>query len=261
MKVNFPTRISKESVLKYSTNFLVFLLLFYLILITGWLDPILPFNKKVVDNSDSFPSACLLAIASLYLKMYQIKKQHQDERYRYIELYKLFTSNEMRHKRKIAWNMIKRAIQHPNYSNILISNFFIDRYINEITDGEKKEVYKECGMSNEEIKKEPENVHLLNDFLDFYNLLSSVDLSKESLSSFDFCYDSWRPLLYWFANELDKRYQQEINIPYSARPSLRVNLHRIDKMLKEQPYIKMMPSSAILGHPLILIFKRNQNHN
>lgn len=221
----------------------------------GGLETYIPFLKASQQTKAAYLAVYISLIVPLFLYLLQNRRQIQDEKHRYIELYKLFISKEMRERRKVSWIMLKRAIQHPDYADLLLSKSFMDRYQQKASMENEKDIYRACGMNEQEIEDEFENSHRLDDLVSFYQLLSSIRLSKDPLSCFDFCYDSWRPLLYWYANELNKRYLRDINQQYSAKPRLFDSLVRIDKMFERQPYIGQTPNSAISEHPLLLYLK------
>lgn len=194
----------------------------------------------------------------LYVYTYTVNHRKEEQKQRYIELYRLFISPEMREKRRVSWRMLERAIQYEAYAELIISQTLMERYFIVEHKIVEEEIYQRCGMSDEEIENQIENEHKLEELIYFYKLLSATDLSEEFFSLFDFYYYSWRPLLYWYAHKMEEQYQRKGNNHFSAPPTLRQCLNRIDDLLKYQPYIYKNPERTILGHPMLSIIRQRR---
>lgn len=220
----------------------------YLIILVGIITifslPILQFLtlKEKIELVFNF----VLAFGSILIPiiLWEIKQENErhrerEEQMKYFgKLYQYFMSSSFRIKRKVAWITISRAIKNPDYADLLVSRSYVSIYCNELhpnyTKTEKK-IYKSfysCSEKTPSLAKEYDAEHMLDDVVSFFKILADLDFSEVQAESIDFYYDSWRPVLYWYALKLEEGYEaHSVNEKYNNPPSLRKSIEKLDRKL------------------------------
>jgi len=177
----------------------------------------------------------------------------------YLELYQFFTGPEFSEKRLIAWIVIRRALVDPNYKDILVNEAFVSKYDNKQYDEDKWKQYTNPDFhqqlkirDKQDRRNEFISRHHLQSVINFFQLLSTYNVPNKYSSICDFYYDSWRPMLYWYANELENAYNaSEANKFYNNPPTLKEALKNLDtQYLKSQGKSELIVSN-IESHPIL----------
>ena len=184
----------------------------------------------------------------------------------YLELYQYFIGVEFREKRQIGWNVVRRCIENPEYSEFVIQEQYVSRYSNRMPRKkvfEKfKHIYNEDYKTQKEfLHKESEDRHKLDSVVNFFNLLAIIDLPKASYNVSDFYYDSWRPILCWYAKKLEEGYSKsEDNKQFNNSPNLRKTIEKLD----EKFYCPDIPDNLTIEdieeHPIIKCYMEKTMH-
>ena len=196
------------------------------------------------------------------LNQYEVRKdkalKRQDDVKSYLELYQFFSSSEFREKRHIAWGVLTSALRNKSYADYIIKETFIGRYTDRTP---REEIYKNCKMIYKDpsltqshfFKKEVEDRHILEAVIDFFQFLAIKDIPAENYKVCDFYYDSWRPLLCWYAKQAELGYEKyEGNKEFSNPPNLRKSIELLDAKYYHPPAEKHLSPDTIDQHPLII---------
>lgn len=183
----------------------------------------------------------------------------------YLELYQYFVGQEFRQKRQIAWNVIRRAIEIPEYADFVVGESFVSRYESRpkraVIFEKFKGIYKDSNLKQKQfLHKESEDRHKLDAVVNFFQLLSVTEMPKDNHTVCDFYYDSWRPILLWYGIKLDKAYlSSEINKQFSNPPHLIKTIETLDKKFYH-PINKICHSASdIEKHPILLHYLKKES--
>lgn len=180
-----------------------------------------------------------LAFAGLFLTIFYQRKDFIDMRKynnmnEFIELYRYFISPEFRETRRMAWSTLRKCIQNPDYADYVLGESYMERYAAKLTEEQLFEKFKHIHTafnSNSSVfcVKDSEFRHKLDDLINFYQLLSIKETSNKYFETVDFFYDSWRPMLYWYALKSEVLYlANPINKSHNNPPGLLTALKRLD---------------------------------
>jgi hypothetical protein len=183
----------------------------------------------------------------------------------YLELYQYFVGPEFREKRQIGWNVVRRAVENPEYADFVVKENFVCRYTDRLTRTEVynkfKDTYKETFPDKKSfLHKESEDRHKLDAVINFFQLLAVKDVPKDNHKVCDFYYDSWRPILCWYAKKLEEGYNKfPINLQYSNPPNLRATIALLDKKYYCPTTKDTLTVDTILEHPILKWYVAKQN--
>lgn len=160
----------------------------------------------------------------------------------FMELYQFFISENFREVRTVAWYMLKKAIYNQGYMDFLVGEHYVSRYVNRL---DRSDVYASfhillyqedhplfASPSDEKafLRQEALDRNKVDVLVNFFQLLSYKDVPYEYFKVCDFYYDTWRPVLYYYAGQLQKGYNNlETNMQYNNPPSLIESLKKLDE--------------------------------
>jgi hypothetical protein len=189
-------------------------------------------------------------------------KQTQDETHVkvFLELYQYFTSPEFRDKRYIAWSVLRSAIKNEDYKKFVVGELFATRYNKRPQSSQlftkfKDLLYPDIQLDEKTfLRRESDDRHKLDSVVNFFQLLSIKNLPPNYHSICDFYYDSWRPLLYWYAKQIEKEYYSDNeNRRFSNVPSHKKALELLDqKFFKPGDVTGMLTVDNIETHPILV---------
>lgn len=189
-------------------------------------------------------------------------KQAQDEAdvKAFLELFQYFTSPEFREKRYTAWNILRAAIKNEEYKKFLICELFATRYDKRPLSSQlhtkfKDLLYPDIPLGEKPfLRRESDDRHELDSVVNFFQLLSIKNIPPTYHSICDFYYDSWRPLLYWYAKQIEIEYNSDNeNKKYSNVPSHKKALELLDqKFFKPGDNLNNLTIDNIENHPIII---------
>lgn len=159
------------------------------------------------------------------------------------DIYKYYSSPEFLDIRTTAWFILKRAASNSEYCDYLVNQSFVSRYINPIEDKAVYEKFREylyTGNSRpttripvgeyEFLKQEADDRSKLDNLINFYSILSKIDVPPYIGLVCDFNYDTWLPVLLWYSEELEKAYNRHPeNFDFSNQPSLKTTINELNK--------------------------------
>lgn len=207
--------------------------------------------------------ALLVTIYIAYtINEYEIRRdkkiKEQDDIKSYLELYQYFTGPEFREKRHIGWNVLRKGIENPDYGDFIVKENFVSRYSDRVL---RKDVYEKFkGIlykdKNYEKKKflhqESEDRHKLDTVINFFQLLAIKDVPTDNFKVCDFYYDSWRPLLYWYAKQLEVGYEKyPENKMFNNPPNLRSAIEILDKKYYNPVVKDTLTFDNVFEHPIL----------
>jgi hypothetical protein len=176
----------------------------------------------------------------------------------YLELYQYFTGAEFREKRHTAWNVVRKAIENKEYKDFLIRETFVSRYVDRMERDDVYKNFKSLLYTDKELDKreflhlESEDRHKLDSVINFFQLLAIKDIPDNYHSICDFYYDSWRPILYWYAREIEIGYNLSPgNKKYNNPPTLKAALALLDKKYYKPTTTDMLTYDNIDEHPIL----------
>jgi hypothetical protein len=189
----------------------------------------------------------------------------------FMELYQFFITKEFREVRTTAWYVLKKAVFNENYKEFLIKENYVARYINRKP---RADVYHEfktllfqldhpqsLRIDNQEafVRQEAADRNNIDILINFFQLLSFKDVPEDYYKICDFYYDTWRPVLYWYANELAVAYTGlEGNKKFNNPPSLLEALEKLDKKFYRPDTLLALKEIGYTTHPIIVHMKSNQ---
>lgn len=184
------------------------------------------------------------------------------------ELYQFFISNEFQKVRVISWYILKKAIGNDKYSRFLLNENYVSRYV--LSD-HRANIYPEfknilylhdhpdlIQPSNEKdfLQQEAKDRNKVDTLVNFFQLLSFKDIPTDYFKICDFYYDTWRPVLYWYANGQKDVYSYlEQNRRYNNPPTLLEALERLDKVFFKPEILTSLNEQDINKHPIIMHMK------
>jgi len=213
-----------------------------------------------IERLNSLFSA--LAFAGLFITIYFQRKDYKDlsekaDVKEYMELYRFYFSSEFRETRLIAYDVLKKSLQNPEYANYILNASYISRYIDRPSNEELFRNFKHLypNISEDKVFFESElskGKHKLDDVINFYQLISIKNIPNHFFEICDFYYDTWRPYLYWFAFNTKEVFESNnINIMYNNPPELLSALKRLDEKLYKPYKTDVLTKENIFKHPII----------
>lgn len=177
----------------------------------------------------------------------------------FLELFQYFTSQEFREKRYAAWNVLRNAIKNEEYKNFLVGELFATRYDKRPASSQlyikfKDLLYPDIALEEKPfLKCESDDRHKLDSVVNFFQLLSIKNIPPNYHLICDFYYDSWRPLLYWYAKQIEKEYNSDNeNKKFSNVPSHKKALELLDqKFFKPSDSTNILTIDNIEQHPIL----------
>ena len=183
----------------------------------------------------------------------------------FMELYQFFMSTEFRAVRTIAWDILKKAIANDAYRDFIVKENYVSRYIGRKP---RPDVYREFknifyqkdhliyGKEDNEsafLKQEAFDRNNVDIIINFFQLLSFKNIPENYYKICDFYYDTWRPVLYWYANQLDSAYRLlEENKKFNNPPHLKEALEKLDERFYKPEILTALKEEKIENHPIIL---------
>jgi hypothetical protein len=186
----------------------------------------------------------------------QAAKEREDVR-SYLALFQYFTCPEFREKRWTAWQVLRRMLTKKEYADFVLKEALVCRYSDRLP---RSEVYRKFQSFYKEIKgdkakvlrQESEDRHMLDAVINFFELLAIKDVPKDNYKVCDFYYDSWRPLLCWYAKKLDDAYSAaEINKRFSNPPCLKSAITLLDQKYYHPESPDDLTYETIESHPIL----------
>jgi hypothetical protein len=217
----------------------------------------------------SFLALMVTVYVAYSVNEYQRRKdtqlKEQDDIKSYLALYQYFTGLEFREKRQIAWNVVRRGVENPEYADFIVKENFVCRYTDRMPRTQVyekfKAIYKETFTDKKQfLNTESEDRHKLDAVVNFFQLLAIKDVPKDNHKVCDFYYDSWRPILCWYAKKLEECYEKyPINKQYSNPPNLRATIETLDKKYYQPAVKDTLTVDTINEHPILKWYLAKQN--
>lgn len=168
-----------------------------------------------------------------YEKARDTDDKHETDVKSFMELYQFFISPDFREVRVIAWYVLKNTVQHEKYKKFLLRENYVSRYIDRMPRPKVYEEFKDIlyiedhphlKAPEEEkafLRQESLDRDKVNVLVNFFQLLSFKNVPQDYYEICDFYYDTWRPVLYWYGQELENAYKMlEENQKYNNPPTL-----------------------------------------
>ena len=217
----------------------------------------------------SFLTLLITVYIAYSLNEYEKRKdkqlKEQDNIKSYLELYQYFTGLEFREKRQIAWNVARRGIENPDYADFIVKETFVCRYTDRMVRTEVFNKFRTIYKENNSDKKtfchqESEDRHKLDAVINFFQLLAIKDVPEENYKVCDFYYDSWRPILCWYAKKLEQGYAKyDINKRFSNPPNLRASIALLDQKYYNPQIADTLAVDTIDEHPILKWYVSKQS--
>jgi hypothetical protein len=217
----------------------------------------------------SFLALLVTVYIAYSLKEYEKRKdkqlKEQDDVKSYLELYQYFTGLEFREKRQVGWNVARKGIENKEYADFIVKEAFVCRYSDRTSRTEVFNKYKalyqeEMTDKKKFLHKESEDRHKLDAVVNFFQLLAIKDVPTENYKVCDFYYDSWRPILCWYAKKLEEGYAKyDINKQFSNPPNLRASIALLDKKYYSPEIADTLTVDTISEHPILKWYVSKQS--
>ena len=157
-----------------------------------------------------------------------------------VDLYQTYTNDYFFRLSGSAWGILMRCLKNKDYSDYVVSTFFVSEYCAMLSDDTKKIIFsayaEEITNDSEEekariLKKDNEERHRLDDFINFLSVLALRNAPKEVFEKCDFFYDWWRPLLWWISDKRHAAYLVDLKKQkYSSKPHHLEILSKLDSI-------------------------------
>ncbi|MBB5620889.1 hypothetical protein HDE69_001942 [Pedobacter cryoconitis] len=183
----------------------------------------------------------------------------------FMELYQFFMGIEFRAVRTMAWDILKKAIANDKYRDFIVKENYVSRYIGRQS---RADVYREfkgvfyqkdhliySQEDNESafLKQEAFDRNNVDILINFFQLLSFKNVPENYYKICDFYYDTWRPVLYWYATQLENAYLLlEENKRFNNPPNLLEALKKLDERFYKPEILAALKEEKIETHPIIL---------
>lgn len=183
----------------------------------------------------------------------------------FMELYQFYMGIEFRAVRTMAWDILKKAIANDKYRDFIVKENYVSRYIGRQP---RADVYSEfkgifyqkdhliySQEDNESafLKQEAFDRNNVDILINFFQLLSFKNVPENYYKICDFYYDTWRPVLYWYATQLENAYiLQEENKRFNNPPNLLEALKKLDERFYKPEILAALKEEKIESHPIIL---------
>jgi hypothetical protein len=194
-----------------------------------------------------------------YEKRRDLATKNEEDVKSFLELYQFFTSNEFREIRHTAWNTLRKAIENKDYKDFMVKEAYVGRYIDRVSRSEMYENFRnilygksETYIQKEFLRKESEDRNKLDSLINFFQLLAVKNVPVYYYQICDFYYDSWRPLLCWYAKALEESYNSnEQNKMFNNPPTLRAAIAKLDTKYYYPAMQDTLTVDTINQHPII----------
>lgn len=194
------------------------------------------------------------------------QSKHEADVKSFMELYQFFISNEFREARTTAWDILKKAIANDSYRDFVVRENYVSRYINRKPRPDVYSEFAEILYPKEEqleqlkqaafLKREAMDRNKIDVIINFFQLLSLKDVPEDYYKVCDFYYDTWRPVLYWYATELKAAYDKLAeNKKYNNPPTLLEALTKLDNRFYAPEVLKELTKAGYKKHPIIVHMK------
>lgn len=202
-----------------------------------------------------------------YEKKRDAASKNEEDVKSFLELYQFFTGKEFRVVRHTAWNTLRMAIQNPAYKNFIIKETYVARYVERQTRTDVYNSFKKILYTNEAnqtqkdfLHKESEDRSKLDSLINFFQLLAVKNVPVHYYQICDFYYDSWRPLLCWYAKALEDGYNSNSqNRQFNNPPTLRAAIAQLDKKYYYPAIQDLLTVDNVDAHPIIDWYKNSNS--
>lgn len=191
-----------------------------------------------------------------------------------VNLYQTTTNQYFFELQQSAWKKLIHCLNNKEYSDFLISTFFVTEYrkkeLSPIIESVILEVYKNeisKNPTNEEVKRiiklDDFERHKLDDIISFFSLITLRDAPEEIFEKTDFFYDWWRPLLWWIADERTAQYLKDpLKRKYAIKPQMISMLTILDSYYKFDTSKSAQDRwEQFLNHPIVLKNGIDERHD
>ncbi|MFJ1474651.1 hypothetical protein ACILE9_10365 [Capnocytophaga cynodegmi] len=201
------------------------------------------------------------------MKSQEEQLRAREEQMRFFgKLYQYFMNSSFRKKRKVAWLVLSYAIKCPDYLDVLVSKSYVSRYHDRLQKNYPEITYRIVSPLNSILSQKEFSIdadeaeHMLDDVINFFKILSELDLSQILPKNCDFYYDSWRPLLCWYALKLEDGYNAyAVNQRYNNPPNLRQCIETLHKNFSK--FESLNSIQDLEQHPIILGIKNEESRD
>jgi hypothetical protein len=194
-----------------------------------------------------------------YEKRRDTASKNEEDVKSFLELYQFFTTSEFRDIRHTAWNTLRKAIENKPYKDFIVKEAYVARYIDRLPRPKVYENFKNILYPTEKsftqkefLQKESEDRNKLDSLINFFQLLAVKNVPVYYYQICDFYYDSWRPLLCWYAKALEDSYNSnEQNKVFNNPPTLRAAIAKLDEKYYYPSVQDTLTIDNINQHPII----------
>lgn len=194
-----------------------------------------------------------------YERKRDLASKNEEDVKSFLELYKFFTTADFREVRHTAWNTLRKAIKNKNYKDFIVKEAYVARYVDRLSRTGVFENFKDVLYSKNEtynqkdfLHKESEDRNKLDSLINFFQLLAVKNVPVYYYQICDFYYDSWRPLLCWYAKALEDSYNSnELNKKFNNPPTLRAAIAKLDTKYYYPAVQDTLTIDNINEHPII----------
>ena len=204
-----------------------------------------------------------------YEKRRDAASKNEEDVKSFLELYQFFTTSEFRDIRHTSWNTLRKAIENKEYKDFIVKEPYVARYINRIPRSQVYEKFKDIlyplnkqFTEKEFLNKESEDRNKLDSLINFYQLLAVKNVPVYYYQICDFYYDSWRPLLCWYAKALEESYNSnEKNKVFNNPPPLRAAIAKLDEKYYYPATQDTLTVDNIDNHPIIDWYQNSKSQH
>lgn len=188
----------------------------------------------------------------------------------YMELYQFFITPEFRETRVIAWYVLKKAIENPTYRDFIVKENYVSRYIDRMPRDKVYNTFKDFLYiadhpldaqpvdKKDFLKQEALGRNKVDVLINFFQFVAIKNVPVYYYQICDFYYDTWRPVLYWYANQLEIEFNKfENNQKYNNPPTLRAALAKLDKNYYNPAIMNVDFDQQLSQHPIIEYMRTN----
>lgn len=210
-------------------------------------------------------TSCIAYILFTYESRRDAKTKEEGDVKSFMELYQFFMGIEFRAVRTMAWDILKKAIANDKYKDFIVKENYVSRYIgrqpradvyNEFKDifhQKDHAIYSQKDNENAFLKQEAFDRNNVDILINFFQLLSFKNVPENYYKICDFYYDTWRPVLYWYAIQLENAYVLlEENKKFNNPPNLLEALKKLDERFYKPEILSALKDEKIETHPIIL---------
>lgn len=210
-------------------------------------------------------TSCIAYILFNYESKRDAKTKEEGDVKAFMELYQFFMGTEFRVVRTIAWDILKKAIANDKYRDFIVKENYVSRYIGRqpradvylefkgIFYQKDHAIYSQVNNESAFLKQEAFDRNNVDILINFFQLLSFKNVPENYYKICDFYYDTWRPVLYWYATELESAYVLlEENKKFNNPPNLLEALKKLDEKFYKPEILSALNDEKIETHPIIL---------